>query len=86
MLLDVAYVGNHDVGLTVLSDANQALPNALGQNLTLQARRPIQTFSGIEVAFDRGFGSYDGSAGQGGEALLLRALLHQFVHLVEGHR
>ncbi len=60
LLLDVAYVGNHDVGLTVLSDANQALPNALGQNLTLQQRRPLQTFSGIEVAFDRGFGSYNG--------------------------
>src|ERR1700756_4351973 len=26
VLIDVAYVGNHDVGLTVLSDANQALP------------------------------------------------------------
>lgn len=60
LLLDVAYVGNHDVGLTVLSDANQSLPNALGQNLTLQARRPIQTFSTIEVAYDGGFGSYDG--------------------------
>ena len=60
LLLDVAYVGNHDVGLTVLSDANQALPNLLGQNLTLQQRRPITTFSGIEVAFDRGFGSYTG--------------------------
>jgi hypothetical protein len=60
VLLDVAYVGNHDVGLTVLSDANQALPNLAGQNLTLQQRRPIQTFSGIEIAFDRGFGSYNG--------------------------
>jgi Carboxypeptidase regulatory-like domain/TonB dependent receptor-like, beta-barrel len=59
LLLDVAYVGNHDVGLTVLSDANQALPNVLGGNLTLQQRRPIQTFSGIEVAFDGGFGSYN---------------------------
>ncbi len=59
LLLDVAYVGNHDVGLTVLSDANQALPNAPGGNLTLQQRRPIPTFSGIEVAFDGGFGSYN---------------------------
>lgn len=58
LLLDVAYVGNHDVGLTILSDANQALPNALGQNLTLQQRRPIPNFAGIEVAFDGGFGSY----------------------------
>ena len=60
VLIDVAYVGNHDVGLTVLSDANQALPNGLNQNLTLQARRPIQTFSGIEIAYNRAFGSYDG--------------------------
>jgi hypothetical protein len=60
VLIDVAYVGNHDVGLTVLSDANQALPNLTGQNLTLQQRRPIQTFSGIEIAFNRGFGSYNG--------------------------
>jgi hypothetical protein len=59
LLLDVAYVGNHDVGLTILSDANQALPNQLGQNLSLQARRPIQNFAGIEVAFDGGFGSYN---------------------------
>jgi hypothetical protein len=59
LLLDVAYVGNHDVGLTILSDANQALPNLNGQNLSLQQRRPIQTFSGIEVAFNGGFGSYN---------------------------
>jgi len=60
LLLDVAYVGNHAVGLLVLSDANQAFPNQLNQNLTLQARRPISNFAGIEVAFDRGFGSYQG--------------------------
>jgi hypothetical protein len=59
LLLDVAYVGNHDVGLEILSDANQALPNALGQNLTLQQRRPISNFAGIEVAYDGGFGSYN---------------------------
>ena len=60
LLLDVGYVGNHDVGITILSDANQALPNQLGQNLTLQQRRPIQTFSGIEIAYDGGFASYEG--------------------------
>jgi carboxypeptidase family protein/TonB-dependent receptor-like protein len=59
LLLDVGYVGNHDVGLEVLSDANQALPNALGANLTLQQRRPIPDFAGIEVAYDGGFGSYN---------------------------
>ncbi|HVW11255.1 MAG TPA: TonB-dependent receptor [Bryobacteraceae bacterium] len=59
LLLDVAYVGNHSVGLNVLSDANQALPNANGQNLALNARRPIQGFTDIEIAYDGGFGSYE---------------------------
>ena len=59
LLLDMGYVGTHSVGLTILSDANQALPNALGQNLTVQQRRPIQTFSGIEIAYDGGFSSYN---------------------------
>jgi hypothetical protein len=60
VLLDVAYVGNHSVGLNVLSDANQALPNPQGQNLNLLARRPIQGFTDIEIAYDGGFGSYEG--------------------------
>jgi hypothetical protein len=60
LLLDVAYVGNHSVGLNVLSDANQALPNSLGQNLTLQQRRPIQGYTDIEIAYNGGFGSYNG--------------------------
>ncbi len=60
LLLDIAYVGNHSVGLNVLSDANQALPNQLGQNLSLLARRPIQGFTDIEIAYNGGFGSYNG--------------------------
>jgi hypothetical protein len=60
LLLDVGYVGNHSVGLNILSDANQALPNQQGQNLSLLARRPIQGFTDIEVAYDGGFGSYEG--------------------------
>jgi len=60
LLLDIAYVGNHSVGLNVLSDANQALPNQLGQNLSLLARRPIQGFTDIEIAYNGGFGSYEG--------------------------
>jgi len=59
LMLDVGYVGNHDVGLEILTDANQALPNGLGQNLTLQQRRPISNFAGIEMAYDGGFGSYN---------------------------
>jgi hypothetical protein len=60
LLLDVAYVGNHSVGLNVLSDANQALPNQNGQNLSLISRRPIQGFTDIEIAYDGGFGNYEG--------------------------
>ncbi|HVO98371.1 MAG TPA: TonB-dependent receptor [Bryobacteraceae bacterium] len=60
LLLDVAYVGNHSVGLNILSDANQALPNQQGQNLNLLARRPIQGFTDMEIAYDGGFGSYEG--------------------------
>lgn len=59
LLLDVAYVGNHDVGLTILADANQASPNVLGRNLSINARRPIPNFTTIEEAYDGGFGSYN---------------------------
>ncbi len=59
LLLDVGYVGNHDVGLLILGDANQARPNLQGQNLSVNARRPYQNFAGIEEAFDGGFGTYD---------------------------
>lgn len=57
LLLDLGYVGNHSVGLNILSDANQALPNALGQNVPLLQRRPIAGFTDIEIAFNGGFGS-----------------------------
>jgi hypothetical protein len=51
LLLDVGYVGNHDVGLTILADANQATPNLPGQNLSLAARRPFTNFNTIEESF-----------------------------------
>jgi hypothetical protein len=59
-VLDLAYVGNHDTGLMILADANQAVPNALGQNLSVNARRPFANFTTIEEAFAGGFGSYNG--------------------------
>ena len=59
LLLDLAYVGNHSVGLMILADANQAIPNQLGQNLSVNARRPIPDFTTIEEAFAGGFGSYN---------------------------
>ena len=59
LLLDVGYVGNHDVGLAILADFNQATPNLLNQNLSTNARRPIPTFNTIEMAYDGGFGNYN---------------------------
>jgi hypothetical protein len=59
LVLDVGYIGNHDVGLMILADYNQAAPNLLNQNLSINARRPIPTFNTIEMAYDGGFGSYN---------------------------
>lgn len=58
LTFDIAYVGNHSVGLMMLGDSNQAVPNAPGASLGLQARRPLQKFAGIEVAYDGGFADY----------------------------
>jgi hypothetical protein len=59
LLLDVAYVGTHSVGLIILADENQALPNALGQNQSLAARRPYPNFNTIEISWNGGFGTYN---------------------------
>jgi len=59
-LLDVAYLGNHSVGLMILADANQAAPStAAAPNLSVNARRPIPNFTTIEEAFAGGFSSYN---------------------------
>ena len=58
MLLDIAYVGNHAVKLVLLADYNQARPNAVGENLTLQQRRPIQGFGTISAVLPAGFSNY----------------------------
>jgi hypothetical protein len=59
LLVDVAYVGNRSNNLVILGDLNQARPNAQGENLSLQARRPIQGYQFIQSAFDGGEASYD---------------------------
>ena len=59
LVFDAAYVGNRGVHLMILGDWNQAVVNQPGQNLSLQARRPIQNFSAIEVAMGAGFSSYN---------------------------
>ncbi len=58
LVFDIAYVGSHGEHLMVLGDQNQAVPNQLGQNLSLQARRPISNFNAIEVATGLGFTNY----------------------------
>jgi hypothetical protein len=59
-VLDIGYVGNRGVHLMILADYNQAVPNQPGQNLPLQARRPIPNFAYIEVAFGAGNSTYNG--------------------------
>ena len=65
----VSYVGEHGVHIWVLADLNQAAANAITATcnttttagcLSLQARRPITTFTGIEESVPYGFLSYNG--------------------------
>jgi hypothetical protein len=58
LLVDVGYVGNKSRDILILGDFNQARPNAPGENLSLQARRPIQGFQEIQAAFAGGKGDY----------------------------
>jgi hypothetical protein len=55
----VSYVGSHGVHIWVLADYNQAVPNQPGQALSLQARRPIANFTGIEESVPYGFLRYN---------------------------
>ncbi len=59
LVLDLGYVGTRGVNLMILGDYNQARPNGPAENLSLQARRPIQNFSFIQVAFGGGFLNYN---------------------------
>jgi Carboxypeptidase regulatory-like domain/TonB-dependent Receptor Plug Domain/TonB dependent receptor len=58
LVLDVGYVGTRGVGLMILGDYNQARPNAFTENSGLQARRPIQNFGLIQIAWGGGFLNY----------------------------
>jgi Carboxypeptidase regulatory-like domain/TonB-dependent Receptor Plug Domain/TonB dependent receptor len=58
-LLDVAYVGNHGVGLMILGDANQAVPyNGNPAFTSVNSRRPYSNFTTIEEAYNGGFSTY----------------------------
>ena len=59
LMIEAAYVGNKGTHIMILADYNQAAPNQPGQNLSLQARRPIQNFNAIEVAYGAGVSSYN---------------------------
>lgn len=58
-VLDVAYVGNRSNKLVILQDYNEAGFNAPGQNLTINARRPIQGFGQIQIANPAGWANYN---------------------------
>jgi len=57
--LDVGYVGNYGVHEQIVEDYNQAVPNAAGGTLSLQARRPIQTYGTIQESFNEGPSRYN---------------------------
>jgi hypothetical protein len=54
-ILNVGYVGAHDVHLQVNADYNEAAVQVPGQTLTLQQRRPIQNFTDINAYLPLGF-------------------------------
>ncbi len=58
--LDVGYVGNHSVSLPIIADYNQAYPQPTATaNLSLQARRPDQSFGAITWYDPAGFSNYN---------------------------
>lgn len=60
----MGYVGTRGVNLLILGDLNQARPNGPTENLSLQARRPIQNFGFIQTAFGAGFLNYHALQGK----------------------
>ncbi len=84
--LTVSYIGEHGVHLWVLADLNQARPNVTGQALSLQARRPITTFTGIEESIPAGFPSLQRAAGQARASLRRGLLPAQRLHVVARYR
>jgi hypothetical protein len=58
VVVDLAYVANRASNLLLFANYNQARPNNPGENLSLQARRPIQEFGDITYAFNGGKSRY----------------------------
>jgi outer membrane receptor protein involved in Fe transport len=59
-VLEVAYNGNHSLRLPIFGDYNQAVPNAPGGTLGVQARRPDQSFGAITWVDPAGDNNYEG--------------------------
>ncbi len=58
VVVDLAYVANRAHDMLLFANYNQARPNNPGENLSLQARRPIQEFGDITYAFNGGESRY----------------------------
>ena len=59
-VLEVAYNGSHSARLPIIGDWNQANPNAPGGTLSVQARRPDQSFGAITWVDPVGVNHYNG--------------------------
>ena len=59
-VIEVAYNGNHSLRLPILGDYNQAVPNAPGGTLGVQARRPDQSFGALTWVDPAGNNDYNG--------------------------
>jgi Carboxypeptidase regulatory-like domain/TonB-dependent Receptor Plug Domain len=59
-VVELGYSGNHSLRVPILADFNQAVPNAPGGTLGIQARRPDQSFGAITWVDSAGQQSYNG--------------------------
>jgi hypothetical protein len=59
-VLEVAYNGNHSSRVPIFADYNQAVPNAPGGTLGVQARRPDQSFGSLTWVDPAGKNNYNG--------------------------
>ena len=60
LVADLGYVGNASDNLVIFGDFNEARPNRVGENASIQARRPNQAFSAITVTWPRATANYHG--------------------------
>jgi hypothetical protein len=58
-VVEVAYSGNHGSRIPIIADYNQALPNAPGQTLGIQPRRPNQKYGAITWVDPAGIQTYN---------------------------